>query len=135
MEVPSEVSIRFIPTDRLMVWASMLVRWRGEARWEAHSLAFFMASAVLAAGLLVISIPAAAVVLRLGSLGGWGQTPGCLLVAGLAAVEGGLGVHLISSMDDQIDVASIPVTDGVSVAAPVRHRVAGCLCGISVGQD
>ena len=45
------------------------------------------------------------------------------------------GVHSISSMNNQIDVASIPVTDGVSVAAPVPPRVAGCLCGISVGQD
>ena len=71
MEVPSEASICFIPTDRLVVWGSMLVRWRGEARWEAHSLAFLMASAVLAAGLFVISIPAAAVVLRLGTFGGW----------------------------------------------------------------
>ena len=75
---------------------------------------------------------------EVGNLWRLGQTPGCLLVAGLVAVEGGLGgggVHSISSMNNQIDVASIPVTDGVSVAAPVPPRVAGCLCGISVGQD
>ena len=48
---------------------------------------FFMTPAVLAAGLLVISIPAA-VVLRLEAFGGW-AIPGCLLVAGLVAVEGG----------------------------------------------
>jgi hypothetical protein len=79
MEVPSGVSICFISTDRLVVWASMLVRCRGEAQWEAHSLAFFMASAVLAAGLLVISFPAAAAVLSLEAFGGWaGHQAVCL---------------------------------------------------------
>jgi hypothetical protein len=34
-------------------------------------VSFFMTSAVLAAGLLVIFVPAAAVVLRLEAFGGW----------------------------------------------------------------